>query len=63
MGIWIVDWDWALELGIVLRWGLGFGIGNGGLRFRIGDWYWGLLLGKQRGDKDWLLFVILVLEC
>ena len=45
---------------IVLRWGLGFGIGNGGLRFRIGDWYWGLLLGKQRGDKDWLLFVILV---
>lgn len=48
---------------IVLRWGLGFGIGNGGLRFRIGDWYWGLLLGKQRGDKDWLLFVILVSEC
>ena len=48
---------------IVLRWGLGFGIGNGGLRFRIGDWYWGLLLGKQKGDKDWLLFVILVSEC
>ena len=48
---------------IVLRWGLGFGIGNGGLRFRIGDWYWGLLLGKQRGDKDWLLFVIFVSDC
>ena len=48
---------------IVLRWELGFGIGNGGLRFRIGDWYWGLLLGKQGGDKDWLLFVILVSEC
>ena len=47
----------------MLRLGLGFGIGNGGLRFRIGDWYWGLLLGKQRGDKDWLLFVILVSEC
>ena len=48
---------------IVLRWGLGFGIGNGGLRFRIGDWYWRFLLEKQRGDKDWLLFVILVWEC
>ena len=56
--IWIV-----FGSSIVLRWGLGFGIGNGGLRFRIGDWYWGLLLGKQRGDKDWLLFVILVSEC
>ena len=44
----------------MLRLGPGFGIGNGGLRFRIGDWYWGLLLRKQRGDKDWLLFVILV---
>ena len=47
----------------MLRCELGFGIGNGGLRFRIGDSYWGLLLGKQRGDKDWLLFVILVSEC
>ena len=45
-----------------LRWGLGSGVWNGGLRFRIRDWYWGFVLRKQMGDKGWLLFGILVLE-
>ena len=40
----IVDWDWALQLGIWIGdWGLGIRIGDWGLG--IGDWDWGLGLG------------------
>ena len=46
--------------GIGLMVELALGIGNGGLRFRIGDGYWGLVLRKQIGNNDWLLFGILV---
>ena len=52
MGIWIVDWDWALELGIGIRdWGLGLGIGNWGLRLGI---------GRMTNDNDYTLHFVLM---
>ena len=54
MGIWIVDWDWALELGIGIRdWGLGLGIGIGNRGLRLG-------IGRMTNDNDYTLHFVLM---